>query len=304
MAVQPFFRLVAFVSSSIWPPKNLQPSNRKDSLWAIVTGSTSGLGLALSSELCRRGFDVIIHGRDEEKLKSLQLDLLHRFPSRKCEILLLDAETCFSRDEYDASHDAISSAVKDHSIALLINNVGIGHSPTKDFQSLTRQTATSIDLLLNTNIAFMTHLTRLLLPVLSSSAPSLIINIGSLAELAMPYLAVYSSTKAYISTFTKALDAEMRAEGLNVAVECMLLGDIDTPSHSMKESISVLGAEHAAQCILNRAGSMGRFGLEPVGAPYWFHGFLLWVCQIQPWWMLRAGFIQNLKSKSDLVKRE
>ena len=68
-----------------------------------------------------------------------------------------------------------------------------------------------------------------MLPGLKICTPSLIINIGSLSELAMPYATVYSATKAYISTFDKALDSEIRAEAVDVKVECMIFGDIDTP---------------------------------------------------------------------------
>lgn len=64
----------------------------------------------------------------------------------------------------------------------------------------------------------------------------------------MPYIAVYSATKAYMSTFTKALDTEMCAENQDITVECMLFGDIDSPVHPMKQSLSVLGAE---ECILD-----------------------------------------------------
>lgn len=97
----------------------------------------------------------------------------------------------------------------------------------------------------------MTHLTRILLPILAESAASLVINVGSLAELAMPYIAVYSATKAYMSTFTKTLDAEMHAKNLDIIFECMLFGDIDTLVHPMKQSLTVLGAEDAAKCILD-----------------------------------------------------
>ena len=304
MALETILRLAALIVSHIRPPKLLRYSHPKDPSWAIVTGSTSGVGLALSLELCSRGFNIILHGRDVEKLKKVQSELLARFPGRETEILVLDASNCFAHEQYAISRAAIFEATKNRRVTLLINNVGIGHNLQTDFRAFTTQTPPSLEILLNTNIGFMTHLTHILLPILAEGAPSLVINVGSLAELAMPYIAVYSATKAYMSTFTKALDAEMRAENLDVTVECMLFGDIDTPVHPMKQSLSVLGSEDAAKCILDRGGSMGSWGLEPVGAPYWFHGFLLWLCQAQPWWMLRAGFIHNLKSKQAHLREE
>lgn len=304
MAMDFILRLAATFISYFWPPKRLHPQPTGKETWAVVTGATAGVGLALSHELCSRGFNVIVHGRDSKKLEALQSSIRAGFPNRECAVLMLDAADCFSHTQYEISRSAIYDACKNRNVTVLINNVGIGHNITEDFRSLTSQTPASIDLLLSTNIVFMTHLTRNLLPTLSSNAPSTIVNVGSLAELAMPYLTVYSATKAYASTITKALDAEMRAEGLDVKVECMMFGDIDTPGHPMKQSLSVLGAEQAAKCTLDRGGSMGYLGLEPVGAPYWFHGLLLWLCRAQPWWMLREGFIHNLKAKSTYPKIE
>lgn len=304
MVLQTLFRLAAFLASWIWRPKLQRYSHPTDPSWAFVTGSTSGVGLALSSDLCSRGFNVILHGRNLEKLKTVKSQILAKHPDRECEILVLDASNCFSTPEYAISRSAILEVTKDRRVTLLINNVGIGHDLGKDFAAFTAQASSSVDVLLNTNIGFMTHLTQILLPKLAKSAPSLVINVGSLAQLAMPYLVVYSATKAYMSTFTKALDCEMRAEKVDVTVECMVLGDVDTPVHQMKPSLSVLGAEDAARYILDRGGSMGSWGLQPVGAPYWFHGFLNWVCEAQPWWLLRAGFIQNLKAKKTPPKEE
>jgi NAD(P)-dependent dehydrogenase (short-subunit alcohol dehydrogenase family) len=141
-----------------------------------------------------------------------------------------------------------------------------------------------------------------MLPGLKRCTPSLIVNIGSMSELAMPYITVYSATKAFMSTFTKALDSGMRAEGIDVRVECMIFGDIDTPVHPMKQLLAVLGAEKAAKCVLDRVGSIGSWGSQPVETPYWFHGVLWWLCRIQPWWMLRAGLIPTLRGIKDKAK--
>lgn len=150
----------------------------------------------------------------------------------------------------------------------------------------------------------MTHLTQIMHPGLKGCAPSLILNIGSMSELAMPYITVYSATKAYMSTFTKGLDLEMRAEGIDVKTECMIFGDIDTPVHPMKLLLAVLGAEHATKCVLDRAGSVCSWGSQPVEIPCWFHGVFGWLCWIQPWRILRAGLIPTLRGIKDKAKED
>ena len=130
--------------------------------------------------------------------------------------MILDAAGCFPPKTYEASRNAILKVTNNRDVSLLINNVGVGHSIKGAFSALTDQSSTTIDVLLDTNIRFMTHLTQTMLPGLKQCTPSIIINIGSLAELAMPYISVYSATKAYMSTFTKAMDAEMHAECMSV----------------------------------------------------------------------------------------
>jgi len=96
----------------------------------------------------------------------------------------------------------------------------------------------------------------------------------------------------------------MRAERTDVKVECMIFGDIDTTVHPMNQSLAVLREEKAANCVLDRAGSIGSWGSHPVEAPYWFHGVLGWLCRIQPWWILRAGFIPTLRCIKDKAKED
>jgi 17beta-estradiol 17-dehydrogenase / very-long-chain 3-oxoacyl-CoA reductase len=299
-----FVRAISLVYSFLTQSKLPRYLHKPGPSWAFLTGATSGLGLSLASDLCSRGFNVILHGRNPDKLEKIRLELAAKFPDRKLDVVVLDAAVCFSPDRYVASRNVILEATSNRDVSLLINNVGVGHGLKGDFRAMTDQTSTTIDVLLDTNIRFMTHLTQIMLPGLKQCTPSLIINVGSLAELAMPYITVYSATKAYMSTFSKALDNEMRAEGVDVKVECMLFADIDTPVHQMKQSLMVVGSDHAAKCLLDRAGSISTWGSQPVGSPYWFHGFLFWACKVQPWWMLRGGLIKSLTNIKDRGKQD
>ncbi|KAF4624902.1 hypothetical protein G7Y89_g13268 [Cudoniella acicularis] len=232
-------------------PAYLHTSPTHGKPWALVTGTTSGLGHAISHQLTCKGFNILLHGRNATKLQELRETLQAEFPEREIEILVLDATTCFSPITYEISRAYIETVTRGKNITLLINNVGVGHNLSQDFRPLGEFSNVDIDVLLNSNIGFMTHLTHLLLPVLERSAPALVLNIGSMASIGMPYLAVYSGTKSYMEVFSKALDAEMRAEGKGgVKIECMVFGDVDTPIHAIakeKRNLSVLTAEEAAK---------------------------------------------------------
>ena len=87
-----------------------------------------------------------------------------------------------------------------------------------DFAPFTTQSVTQITELVDVNIRFLTYLTRYMHRLLTANARenggrSMILNISSLADIGMPYLAAYSASKAFLTAFTKALDTEMKAEG-------------------------------------------------------------------------------------------
>jgi 17beta-estradiol 17-dehydrogenase / very-long-chain 3-oxoacyl-CoA reductase len=89
--------------------------------WAIVTGASDGIGLGFAQELASQGFNVILHGRNAQKLQSVSDTLHAQFPGRKFKILVLDA----IQDAGDV--DKIQAALaqfKDLEVKVLINNVG------------------------------------------------------------------------------------------------------------------------------------------------------------------------------------
>jgi hypothetical protein len=84
-----FLRSAALVHSLLFPSKLPRYLHAPGFSWALVTGSTSGVGLALASELCSRGFNVILHGRNQAKLEDVRSKLLIEFPSRQSRLLYL-----------------------------------------------------------------------------------------------------------------------------------------------------------------------------------------------------------------------
>lgn len=84
---------------------------------SFLTGATSGLGLSLTSELCSRGFNVILHGRNPEKLEKVRSELAAKFPDRQLDIVVLDAARCFSPDRYEVSRNAILKATANRDVS-------------------------------------------------------------------------------------------------------------------------------------------------------------------------------------------
>jgi 17beta-estradiol 17-dehydrogenase / very-long-chain 3-oxoacyl-CoA reductase len=179
-----------------------------------------------------------------------------------------------------------------YKFTVLINNVGFGHKPAKDFSPFTSQ---SRDEILDVNIRFTTHLTHFFSPILGANStptkPCLILIAGSLAQIGLPWVPVYSATKSYITTFSRALDTELKGEGVNLDVVASVIGDTDTPGHRVGTSLFTPSSAMMAKSILDDAGRG-----DVVDVPYLAHILQHLLCDIQPFWLLQKGLIANLKA--------
>ncbi|KAF2148607.1 NAD(P)-binding protein [Myriangium duriaei CBS 260.36] len=270
--------------------------------WAFVTGSTSGIGLSIACDLCNRGFNVFIHGRDQGRLHTAVDRLTKDYPSVNVRAILLDSRNAFLPDGRPSSKTSEGLAqLTSKNLRLLVNNVGCGHNPKSDFAALIDQTSTEISTIIDVNIKFMVYLTQFLLPHLHENAvsdtlkyKSLVINAGSLAELGLPWVAVYSGSKAFITAFTKALDTELQGDDRQVKAVMALIGDTDTPGHSVGKNLFTPSGEEMGRMVVLAAAK------AVVVVPSWAHWLQYLLCIAQPFWLLQKGFIHTLK----LVKRK
>lgn len=172
--------------------------------WALVTGSTSGIGKSFVHELAERGFNIVVHGRNIEKCTKLVDDLRKSFPAQDFRIILADAErvacgnchekAAAARDGNSVDFDAIVALLGDLNLTVLINNAGGGpQNPT--FATLDYFPEQQVTSNVCLNLFFPMHLMNRLIPLLERNSPALIMNIGSLSDIGIPYLAPYSASK-------------------------------------------------------------------------------------------------------------
>ncbi|KAF2166702.1 hypothetical protein M409DRAFT_66318 [Zasmidium cellare ATCC 36951] len=229
--------------------------------WALVTGSSDGIGKAFAHELCSRGFNVVLHGRNEKKLENVRAELLKEHPTRKVRIFLFDVAV--SAGDH-ARLDAAVDQLEDIDLKVLINNVGGGAKrlwiPLQDYSG------DDTRLFLDMNCRFQAELTQRLLPRLIKNGPSLIMNIGSfVSELPAPYISVFGGAKAFGKAWSRSLHFEMLTEGHDVEVLQVQVGMVSTPNEPRPENIFVPNARRMAQSALDKVGC-GRsvvFGYWP-----------------------------------------
>ena len=268
--------------------------NRGQKLWTLVTGATDGIGEGFANELCSHGFNVVLHGRNVEKLSRVKETLLAEYPNVEVRIVIADAGSFTASTIND-----IVASLQDINLTVLINNVGGTGALDVDFKTLENHTAKEVDALININIRFTIQLTRALLPTLKCSEPSLIMNIGSISETGTPWLSVYPPTKAYIHAFSKALSVELKAYNHDIEVLGIQVGSVQSQQNQADTSFFVPSSRVMARSALARVGC-GRAN----ATGYFPHAMQRLFFSIMPEWMLDKMLVTFLKPLAENKSKE
>lgn len=231
----------------------LQP-NRES--WALVTGASDGIGWALTKALLDRGFNIILHARNPEKLSRRTRELKAQYPNRQCIGIAADAV-----DVLPSVARLVSIAkevqASGGSLTVLVNNVGgAGIFGTPTYSPLADTPLEVAVKQIELNATFPTILTRALLPVLMSNKTALVLNISSYAGVyGDPFISVYAATKAFNNIFSTSLAYEMRVLHPSLEVLGIILGGVRTPGNpDEKLGFASLAPGEAAENILARVG--------------------------------------------------
>ena len=192
--------------------KNLNNKN------AVITGGSDGIGLGIAKAFAREGANLLLIGKDPEKLQKARQALLNEFG---VQVHTLSADL--------SKTETVTEVVKDierllPTVDILVNNAGLGK-----FVPFEQVDNTLYDAHFNLNVKAPYFLTQSLLPALVKSKGN-VINISSyFAHRMLPNRAttVYSATKGALNSFTKALAFEVGH--LGVRVNAIAPGSISTP---------------------------------------------------------------------------
>ena len=192
--------------------KNLNNKN------AVITGGSDGIGLGIAKVFAREGANLLLIGKDPEKLQRAQQALLNEFG---VQVHTLSADL--------SKTETVTEVVKNierllPTVDILVNNAGLGK-----FVPFEQVDNTLYDAHFNLNVKAPYFLTQGLLPALVKSKGN-VINISSyFAHRMLPNRAttVYSATKGALNSFTKALAFEVGQ--LGVRVNAIAPGSISTP---------------------------------------------------------------------------
>lgn len=172
---------------------------------ALVTGASSGIGEVYARRLAARGHNLVLVARRGDRLADLAKELTE---AHGVTVRALSADLTVEADLAGIEQLLRS----DNTIGLLVNNAGMG--PIASSAELSdADAATTLAL----NVTALMRLTRAALPGLRARGTGGIINIGSvMAFHAMPVTSLYSATKAFVLTYSRAIQQEVAGTGVHV----------------------------------------------------------------------------------------
>jgi len=267
---------------------SIKKYSKNNNSWALVTGSSDGIGQAIAHELCSKGFNIILHGRNSSKLSAVQSNLSASFPKTQFRTFVADAAA--STETMSAAIEALVASIKDLNLTVLVNNVGGTACLSNDFKTLNDTTTKETEDLVSINLRFTTHLTRTLLPLLSRQESALILNTGSNSHFGMPYMVVYSATKAYLTAWGNALSIEMQSEGHKIEVMTVLSGNTQSGQDVRPANLFRPTSAAFAKAAVEKVGC-GR----SVVVGYFWHAVQDASMSLLPEWAGRMGVIMVLR---------
>jgi uncharacterized protein len=183
----------------------------QDPRWAVITGASSGIGAEMARLYAGRGRSLVLIARRAERLSDLRAEIADKAPQAKVEIVVLDLEQPDGAEALMAELDR-----RGIEIETLVNNAGFGLRGRFATLPYGDQVA-----MLQLNVVSLTKLCRLAIPSLLARKRGGIINVASTASFqAVPYLAAYAATKAFVLSLSEALHEEARRHGVTVTALC------------------------------------------------------------------------------------
>ena len=176
----------------------------------LITGASTGIGAAFARKLAARGRNVLLVARSEDKLVAL-CNELGRLTSIRAQYLALDLQ------QPDAGAQLFEETQKrELEIEMLINNAGFGSMGDFNKLDLDRELE-----MIQLNVRALVDLTHRFIGPMRERKRGTIINVASTAAFqAVPYMATYAATKAFVLSFSEALWEENRSHGVHVMALC------------------------------------------------------------------------------------
>lgn len=242
---------------------------------ALITGASAGIGKALAQVFAERGYDLILCARRRDRLNELAENLA---PLSKVHVIAVDLSKRRGPEKLFRAAQEIGP------VDTLVNNAGTAYQGR--FADMPKSRIAEI---IHLNMRSLTETTALFLPHMLANKQGKILNVGSVVGFqAVPGMALYSASKAFVLSFTESLAEETRYEGIKVCALCPGLTDTDM--------VEDLGVEKmpGAKWVMSDPRSVAIEGYnalhqgEVIRVPGFFNQAVVNWAHYQPRWFTRT----------------
>ncbi|MEI6729256.1 MAG: SDR family oxidoreductase [bacterium] len=178
--------------------------------YVLITGASTGIGYELAKVAAKDGFNLIIIARNQSKLEEAKTEIEKEF-SVKVQVITADLS------DPQSSKNIFDIVEKNQwQVDVLINNAGFannGRFDQIDWQKEANQ--------IQVNVATLVEMCHLFIPKMIQNKTGKILNVASIAGyLPGPFMATYYATKAFVKSFSIAINEELKDQGVSVSVLC------------------------------------------------------------------------------------
>ncbi len=259
---------------------------------ALITGASSGLGAEFARQLAPHASTIILVARRLDRLDILKTELERPGLTIHCHAADL-------ADSVQTEALLASLAASGERVSLLINNAGLGDHGFFEESDWSR-----VEAMVDVNIKALTRLTHAILPDLVRAGRGAILNVSSIASfLPLPKMAVYAATKAYVTSLSEALRAELRDTGVSVTALCP--GPVDTEFFTIAERAAANESAPAPEVFKVSAEQVVATGLRAIehdrarAIPGWFVAIVMTIASLVPIFLLRLFLGQRRDARVD-----
>jgi short-subunit dehydrogenase len=219
----------------------------------LITGASAGIGYEFARQLAPVVSTMVLVARRNDRLEALKSELKVINPELELFSRPLDLR---DKDELERFCDWLDQS--DLAIDLLINNAGLG-----DHGLFVESEWERVNSMLQVNVYALTYLTFRVLPAMRKARCGAILNVSSIASLLpLPNSVVYAATKAYVTSFSEAVRAELRSSNISVTALCP--GPVSTEFLSHATRGADLQSHTAPDCFVVPVQEVVRQALEAV----------------------------------------
>lgn len=257
--------------------------------WAVVTGSTAGVGKAYAEELANRGINIILISRSKKKLEAVAKEIAETY---KVETAVIVADFSKGREIYSS----IKEALRDKDIGILVNNVGVFYTYPEYFTRLSEDKLWEI---VNVNIAAANMMVHIVLPGMVQRKRGAIVNVssGSCCK-PTPQMAAYSASKAYLDHFSRALHYEYASKG--IFVQSLIPLYISTNMTQFGDRILSNKVFFMPSAKVYAHHAVSTLGISRRTTGYWIHSIQFLLVQYMPEWF----WVWGMQILNSALRRE